>query len=363
MTKNEFNIDDMMLEVMDKEPTSTINSNEKIIDAGGSDETLLDDSNEIEDQEIEEVDEDIEDISTSSEDGDEDPDEELILFDNEDEDIVTAPSIDFTELGKTLGLENIDSVDTLKEHFNELKSKTSSLEEKAKRAESLNNLPDALKEAVEVALEGGDYLSMLNVSSVDYATINPITLLEDDVIRMFTDETGTVDYNGAEDYLSILTDAEKIYKGRQIKNQLVSMQSNQKAYIKQKAEQAKADKEASIKNAVGSMQAVSGFKVTTKHKDELNSILKNANKETASLFGAIDNTGKINYNTLAESVFKARYFDKVKQYLETTTRSSTKKEVIKDLTNSNIKKAPKRQEPTIKKEGLDLYLANMMGEL
>lgn len=372
------------LEDLEKDFIGGMKKPQEETDAGTTDTPSNDSEEEIKDEEQEEDqdilnedesssegdDSDVEEDDNSEDSSDEDDsyedDSEFDLDDwdddSEDQDDEVEvknekPSTDFEALGKELGFENVKDEGSFKSSLSQLKTQIAELESKAEKAEIFDRLPEQLRDAVNLALEGGDYLNYLDVNSVDYSKIDPVDIFVDDVMNSFRDANGNVNEDEAYDYLDGLTDQEKKYRGLQIQRQLVSMQNAQSSKYKQEAKLRAQKRAAEIKEAVKGLNEVSGLKLSPKHKSELANSLMKGSVEKA-LLG--DNFSQ---KDVAEAVFKIKYFDKIKNKLEQQTKSSTKKETIKSLTNSNVKRNNRQTDAKPKtRSGFDLYMENLMGK-
>lgn len=335
-------------------------SDENVDDVSDSsvDDNADNDNNDLDLDEGEDVDLDDED----SDDDDSDELEDIFDLENWDDsddddsdqpDADTTPTMDFESLAKELGTESIKDEASLKGYLSEMKSKVATLEEQAKQLEKFKELPENLRDAVELAQEGGDYLDYLGVNSINYDAVDPVDLLVDDVMATFTNANGEVDEDSAYNYLDQLTEEEKVYRGNQLKKSYKSKQEYQNAQIKARVNQQKIAKTRRNKEAVDSLNEVSGLKLTNKHKSELFEALNSGSVEKAILGPKAKDP-----KALAEAIFKVRNFDKLKQKAEQMAKTSTKRKILKDTTNSSVNRQGRKAEPDSKpKSGIDAYLS------
>ena len=138
--------------------------------------TLNDDvSEEVEDGQVEleegaqeesEETEIAEDLSEGEEEVSEE--EDGIVFTDDEEQVIEEP--DYSKVASELGFEGIKNKD-------QLITKYKQDLEKAKE-DALEGLHENLKEAIKFAREGGDFMAVLEVSSIDYDKVSNLDLIE-----------------------------------------------------------------------------------------------------------------------------------------------------------------------------------------
>jgi hypothetical protein len=265
-------------------------------------------------------------------------------------------TFDFSSLGNAIGVE-VKSQDELVNHFK-------SLNEQLTQAKALSykddvSMPDEVKEVIEVAKSGGDYLAMLDVLSVDYSKEDPTVLFETEVAELFYNQDGSFREDEYNEYLDSLLPADKLMRGKSIQRELMQIQAQKRNEIKQKALHEKAVQIESVKRALDGMDKVNGFEVTPAIKGQMYNDF--ASGAVYAKLGILAN-GKIDAATALNAHFKAQYFDAIVKYLQSSARTEKTREVIKDLSNVNIAKAPQVENvtPTKSANPLDGYLASLV---
>lgn len=261
------------------------------------------------------------------------------------------PSFDWSEVGKAVNLPEVKGqedlvkyIDGLKKNVEDLKSKTIG-----------EDVPKALVEAIEIAKQGGDYLSYLDIADIDYSKDDPVALFEDEVAELFVNPDGSFREEEYHEYIDSLTPTDKLMRGRQLQRELIMMQEQQKSQIKAKAAAAKAENLRKLESAIHGFNKVDNFDVTPKVKKQLFNEL--ATGEFLTQLG-ISESGNHNWEKLLNTYFKARYFDAVQQFNTRNSLKDSKRAELNELSNSTVKKNQRIENPvnTVKKTGLDLYL-------
>lgn len=228
----------------------------------------------------------------------------------------TAPAspvleFDFSDIAKELSLGEIKTKDEFIKAAQELKLK----------ATSLGELPSDLSKAVEIAKLGGNYLEYLNISVVDWEGQDPVVLYENYVIDRFTTKDGMVDSTKVDKFLDNLSEEEKELRGRELQNQYVGIQQQQKQRIEYDARQTKANFERGLKQAMDSVDNIAGFKLSPNHKTEIfNEILSGADLKHNDLRSRV------------EAAALRKYWTKMDDYRKTQIKNSTLKQTLEEAT-------------------------------
>jgi hypothetical protein len=219
--------------------------------------------------------------------------------------------INYSDIAKELSLGEIKTKDEFIRAAQELK----------KKANSLGELPSDLSKAVEIAKLGGNYLEYLNVSVVDWEGQDPVVLYENYVIDRYTNKEGMVDSTKVDKLLDTLSDEEKELRGRELQNQYVGIQQQQKQRIEYDARQAKANFEQGLKQAMDSVDNIAGFKLSPNHKTEIfNEILSGADLKHNDLRSRV------------EAAALRKYWTKMDDYRKTQIKNSTLKQTLDEAT-------------------------------
>lgn len=136
---------------------------------------------------------------------------------------------DLKKLGSALNLE----VKNEEEFVSTLNSKLTKLKEL--EALSLDGLPEPLKQAIDVAKKGGDWVAMTGAVAFDARTLDPIELFDKEYERAnidrFKNPDGSIDYAKFDEELDAIAPGLKKMQGNVIKNALVQRQEAQRAAI------------------------------------------------------------------------------------------------------------------------------------
>jgi hypothetical protein len=292
--------------------------------------------------------------------------EEVINFENiEDWDSSTVPeeeaevdSFDFSTLSTDLGVE-ISSKENLVNKFKELSQKINILEQEKDSA--FSNIPSDLRDALEVAKSGGDYLSFLNIATVDYSQYDPVDLFENEIYATFTDAQGNVNEEKANEYLDGLSDVEKEIQGKKIQKQYIDIQKRKAEDYQQKVLEKKHYADQQLKSVIDKTDQISGYKLTAAHKQSLYSDITSGKLFQDLFYGA---NGDYDFKKLVEVGFKAKNFDKLQNYLKTKIKNSTKKEVIQSITNAELEKSTQPVETRNEQiSPLDSYMKTLENNL
>jgi hypothetical protein len=206
----------------------------------------------------------------------------------------------------------------------------------AQKVEETAGLPDNLKKAIEIAQLDGDYLQYLGVTSVDYSQVDNTVLVQDQLARLPSMQLANgegVDIEKLAEALEGMTDLDIEMRGSEIKTTLTAQQDTFKANVEREAQAARLEADTNLKAALDKMQEVRGFKINGTHKKKLYDSISSGQMVQDLFYGA---DGKMDYNKVAKIVFDATYGDKVNSFLKQRITTSTKKELLKKLSNTQI---------------------------
>lgn len=253
--------------------------------------------------------------------------DELFEFEDENKDEVT---FDFASIAKEIGLP-----DEVKDKDSFVSTYRKSLE-KAKE-DALADLPESLKEAVEFAKQGGDYKSLLEVSSIDYDKTSSVEIVKASVHKYFKNEDGSLDTEALNDWFDSKSKAEINIMGDQIREKLKFEQSQKLSSIREGLNKEKEKSNQALKEYINKIEAIGGVKLNSYEKDSLYNDTV-AGVAIREMFYGED--GKISQKKLAENLFKVRKFEKAVHLAKSNAKTEGKREVLNRATNSTVKKAP-----------------------
>lgn len=249
--------------------------------------------------------------------------EELIEF--EEDSSTSEAALDESVIFQTKLKESFGDLvgEDIQEFINSVKEKLSKKEEDA-----LQNIPEDLRKAIELVKDGVDYKEYLKIDNVNYDAFSDADLYGNSVISLFTNQDGTIDQEGLQSHLDSLSDIQLKIEGSKIRNYLKTQQEFTKNKLVNEAKEAKNIKEKNINDAVSSLNSVLNFKVNPYQKEKIKA------KLLTSDLSIFTSNGKVDYKTAAEAVFKLENFDKIVNYLKTSTANETKKQILDPLINA-----------------------------
>lgn len=275
--------------------------------------------------------------------------EDLLSFEKEEDPI----SQDLTELAKELGFESVKSKGEVLEEIKRLKE----LKELNK------DVPEDLAEAIKLSKQGGNYLEYLGLASVNYDEYANRDLVEASMEKYYivTDSAGNkvVDEDALAEFMDSKSPQEINMLGDNIRDTLKRKQDDAKAIFKRDAEAKVQEKNSKIKSVLDATTSIAGVKISDPEKQTLYRDIIQSDLSGAIFKGADGNTDPAK---LVENYFKIKYFDKVLQVAKSKASTDGKKDVIKKLTNSNIRTDKRSTSPVRGNQttsALDSYLQQL----
>jgi len=251
-------------------------------------------------------------------------------FDLEDEPVAPKAeepkSFDFKSYVKDLGFEDVKDEEEFKTRVKELKSKPSELE----------GIPDNLKKAIELSKKGGDFLSYLKISQVDYSSIAPEAIYEHYVKSKLSPED-------AADKLANISVVDKKLEGLKLREQYIAHQKAQEAELERAAmtaqreiaeRKAKADQK--LKQVLDNVNEIAGLKLKPGQKQDIFEAITTGRMQKELFYD--QKTGEYDFNSMIETYFVKKNLPKIISKIEQVTKSKTTKSIIKDIQNVQIDK-------------------------
>lgn len=265
----------------------------------------------------------------------------------------TTPDVNFQELGKDLGVDDVKSRDEFISKFNE---KVSSLEQKVEELSEMaipEDLPEQLREAIEMSKEGGDYLSYLQVNSVNYDAIGDVDLLANSIAGYF-EKDGAVDSEALEVHLDSLTDDQIRIEAAKIRENGKKHQENQKNAMIAKVREKKEKITNEVSGALSRFENFSGFKVLPHQK----AFLKSSFDKDQAIQAIMYTNGQFDADKAVRSLFRVKYGEQMDNYLKTKIKNQTKKEIIENVSNVEVQRpsSPPAVAPEEPKSALDNWV-------
>lgn len=237
----------------------------------------------------------------------------------------TIPDFDYLELGKSTGLGEIKTKD-------ELVSKVKELQTKA-----LDGVPDNLKKAIELAKQGGDYLSYLKVSQVDYNAYDPVELFKTDLynrVKTLNPQATKEELETRfQDALGTYAPIQQLIEGQKIQKSYSDVQRQEALRLEQESLQRKSQADTRVKESIDKLDDVNGFKVKPHHKAAMYEYITSGQLQK-DLFSE----SGYNYEALVEIAFQRKYGKKANEFLWNKAKTASKKEIVQELTNPQIEK-------------------------
>ena len=256
----------------------------------------------------------------------------------------------YAKIAKELGIEGTDESDVIVE-IRGLRNASKEV------ADGLANVPVSLTKAIEIAKQGGDYLSYLGVSSIDYENVDGITLLETQLSGLFTNEEGKFDREGYDEYIESLSDKEIEIRGALLKKELIISQQNEQTKLTLEAETRRVEAERELKGVIEATTEIRGFKLGPSHKRDFYKTITSGDIIQEMFY--TDN--KMDYNKVIKAYFDYKYGTKADTFLKQRITTAAKKTILKDLSNSNIENVAETltdAKPEVK-SGIDRYMEEL----
>lgn len=270
----------------------------------------------------------------SQEEGEEEVDDDGIVFADDDIEVVEEP--DYVKLSQDLGFEGIKNKAQLIEKYKKDVDQA--------KEDALEGLPDNLKEAVLFAKEGGDFMEILNISSIDYDKVSNRELLEAKYHKYFVDEDGKFDKDSFEEWIDSEGKAKSNMLADQIRSEQKASQRSKLASVREKAIREKEKLNSELKTELDRIDSIGGVKLSQSQKDSMY-------RDTVSGIAMEElfyDNGKISNKKLAQNLFKVRMFDKAIQIAKTSSKNEGKRSVISRATNASVQRKAERPAAEIK---------------
>lgn len=232
------------------------------------------------------------------------------------------------------------------EFFEKVKSLTSELTEAKTQVETVFANP-MLKEANELARQGGDWQQFLAISEVDYDGIPDSSLVLYDVKANMGEQE-------ANDFVEGLTEEQLKVYATKVRNELKRGQEAKKQEIKAKAQEYQQWFDNGIEQAVKSVSVVGGVKVPEQSRTKIAKMLTSFNPKTnATEFNTkyfLNEKGQPDFKKMSEVAYKLELFDAVVDAAKKKAKVEGKKELIKTVSNVQPPQQRNMADATPKKE-------------
>lgn len=241
--------------------------------------------------------------------------------------VPATPIFDFSEVGKALGAESIKSKEDLVSFVTKVKTEAETIKT------GLSDLPKELAKAIELSKQGGDYLSYLKVSSVDYGKLDPIDVYEQYVEDQSADAQGNIDYDKVNTYLDSVQDFDKELRGKEIIKSLQAQQINVVKQLEAEAVARKAQAVTSVQSVLNTITDVNGFKLKPNHKQEIFDWITSGKMMKDAFYS---DSGEYDFSKVVKAAIVLKYGEKMDEYRRQQLRNGVRRELLDELQNPSI---------------------------
>ena len=253
----------------------------------------------------------------------------------------STEDVDFSAVSKALGIEG-SSLDDITKEYSSLQEKVSEYEEKlSKIDESSPYANEDIAKMNEIAQNGGDYKSYLELSQVDYDLVEDGHLLQHEFGQLFQD-----DVEGLQNYLSGMNPADAKVKAAEVRNKLKMEQQMQMQQIQRDATEKKAKVDADIRGALDGTKELFGMKVTPGVKKDLYN-----NITTQGFMNKIfyKKDGSLNPEGIVKAAFLIDNINDIMKHNMTKYVNQGKGEVFREASNPKLSSNGQYAAPAEKK--------------
>jgi hypothetical protein len=244
-------------------------------------------------------------------------------------------TFDFRSFIKDVGFDDVKDETEFKERVKKLKEPA---------PDAMDGLDERMKKAVELAKKGGDYLSFLKVSQVDYTKVDPIQLFEQSI-------KGDASYTPeeAQEILDSMTPLQKKQAGIEKRSQYVNWQRQEEARIQSEiasaesvrvAAKAKADKD--LKETLNKVEKIAGLTLKPSHKQDIYDAITTGRMQKEIFFDP--KTGEYDNQSMIETYFLKKNKDKIINFYTKKAKNETLRDYHKEVSNANV--TPTGEKPT-----------------
>ena len=255
------------------------------------------------------------------------------------DDFVTKYKNEFADLG----LEGVNTSQDFVEKFKNLKQELEETKESTKTVFA----NDMIREANEIMKQGGDWLSYLGLSSLDYDSVPDVELLSYELKSDFDTK------EELDDYISSLDETQIRLNAKRIRKDLKLQQDIQKQQIALQAQEHQRVYDENLRKAINGIEKVDRVKVKDQDRASIQKMLTTYNDEAKATEFQIKHflkpNGEPDFQKMVQSAYKLEMFDKVLEYATRSAKNSGKAAVIQNLSNVERPKATNIAETTPRK--------------
>lgn len=244
-------------------------------------------------------------------------------------------TFDFQSFIKDVGFEDVKDEVEFKEWVKKLKEP---------QVDAYEGLDERMKKAVELAKKGGDYLSFLKVSQIDYTKVDPVQLFEQSIRS-----EGAYTPEEVEELLNSYTPFQKKQLGLEKRNQYIQWQRQEEARIQSEiaaveasraAAKLKAEKD--LKETLNKVEKIAGLTLKSHHKQDIYDAITSGRMQKELFFDP--KTGEYDNQSMIETYFLKKNKEKIINFYTNKAKNETLRNYHKEVSNANV--APSAEKPT-----------------
>jgi hypothetical protein len=255
------------------------------------------------------------------------------------DDFVTKYKNEFEELG----LEGVNTSQDFVEKFKSLKQELEETKESTKTVFA----NDMIREANEIMKQGGDWLSYLGLSTLDYDSVPDVELLSYELKSDFDTK------EELDEYIASLDETQIRLNAKRIRKDLKLQQDTQKQQIALQAQEHQRVYDENLRKAINGIDKVDRVKVKDQDRASIQKMLTTYNDKAKATEFQIKHflkpNGEPDFQKMVQSAYKLEMFDKVLEYATRSAKNSGKAAVIQNLSNVERPKATNIAETTPRK--------------
>jgi hypothetical protein len=204
-----------------------------------------------------------------------------------------------------------------------------------------------IREANEIMKQGGDWLSYLGLSTLDYDSVPDVDLLSYELKSDFDTK------EELDEYIASLDETQIRLNAKRIRKDLKLQQDTQKQQVALQAQEHQRVYDESLRKAINGIDKVDRVKVKDQDRASIQKMLTTYNDKAKATEFQIKHflkpNGEPDFPKMVQSAYKLEMFDKVLEYATRSAKNSGKAAVIQNLSNVERPKATNIAETTPRK--------------
>ena len=242
----------------------------------------------------------------------------------------SVPSESLQEISKALGIEGYNDEAVVMDELKSVINSKKELETKIQQLESESPFAsDEMAKANEIMKNGGDWRTFLQVSDVNYDSVDDNTMLME---GWLIDALGSKE--DAENHLETMTDSDKKLKANSIRANLKQGQEQQKLEIQKKANERKQHIDGGIKKQLDGISNMYGVKISSLDKKQMFNSLTSEGGLMNQIFYNKDKS--LNFKGMVEAAFVLNNMKKIVKQNVMNAKNQGVKSVMNEVSNANL---------------------------